>query len=197
MFQKKKAKEKERRLLEELYRQYEQKMYAAAYSILKHVDQAEDAVQDAFVKLVRYLPLIENAEDAHVGRLVMRVLKTTAIDQYRRNHRESEHTASIEYLEDRKTAVFPMQVVEDREYLNSLLCRLPENSLEVIRLRCYYGFTARETARILGVTEDSVNKRLERARKQIEQNKGVEINEGKQYQENLREFRRTYPGRTM
>lgn len=197
MFQKKKAKEKERRLLEELYTQYEQKMYAAAYSILGHVDQAEDAVQDAFIKLVRYLPLIEKAEETSISRLVMRVLKTTAIDQYRRNHRESEYTASVEYLEDRKTAVFPMQAVEDREYLISLLYRLPENSLEIIRLRCYYGFTARETAQILGITEDAVNKRLERARRQIQNNEGVEINERKQYQENIREFRRACPGKTV
>lgn len=197
MFLRKKAEEKERRLLEELYQLYEQKMYAAAFSILHHSEQAEDAVHDAFVKLVKYLPDIDSAQEDTTKQLVMRVLKTTAIDQYRRNHRESEHRVSQEYLEDKASAVFPIQAAEDREYLSSLLCGLPESFFEVIRLRCFYGFTARETGEILGVSEDVVNKRLERARKQIRDKKGAETDEKKEYGSDFREFRRIHPGRTV
>ena len=37
----------------------------------------------------------------------------------------------------------------------------------MINLRCYYGFSAKETGDILGLSEGNVNKRLERARKLI------------------------------
>ena len=39
--------------LEQLYDLYEQKMYAVAFSILHNEWQAEDAVQDAFVRLFK------------------------------------------------------------------------------------------------------------------------------------------------
>ncbi|MDO4275764.1 MAG: sigma-70 family RNA polymerase sigma factor [Eubacteriales bacterium] len=197
LFLKRKAEEKERRLLEELYELYEQKMYAAAFSILHHSEQAEDAVHDAFVKLIKYLPEIDSAQEDTAKMLVMRILRTTAIDQYRRNHRESEHIVSQEYLEDKNAAVFPIQAAEDREYLSGLLCGLQESFFEVIRLRCFYGFTAKETGEILGVSEDVVNKRLERARKQIREIKGAEIDEKKGYRSDFREFRRVHSGRTM
>lgn len=174
MFGRKKGKASERELMEDLYRLYEQKMYAAAFSILHNTEQAEDAVQDAFVKIVKYLPSIGRADSEDTKHLMLRILKTTAIDQYRRNHREAERTASEECLEDKKIAVFPMYAVEDREYLGGLLGGLPETYLEVIKLRCYYGFSARETADILGVSQDVVSKRLERARKQILQRAGDE-----------------------
>ena len=81
---------RQRELMEQIYTLYEQKLYAAAFGILGQVQQAEDAVQDTFVKLVKYLPQITAADDEKTKRLVMRILRSTAIDQYRKNHRESE-----------------------------------------------------------------------------------------------------------
>ena len=39
-----------------LYEAYEQPMYGIAYAILHDRYQAEDAVQEAFIRMVRYLP---------------------------------------------------------------------------------------------------------------------------------------------
>lgn len=44
---------------------------------------------------------------------------------------------------------------------------VPTEYREIIKLRCYYGFSAKETGNILGISEGNVNKRLERARKLI------------------------------
>ena len=43
-------------ILENLFKTYEQPMYRICYSILNNVHQAEDAVGDAFERLVKYLP---------------------------------------------------------------------------------------------------------------------------------------------
>ena len=64
----------QRRLMEQIYEMYEQKLYAAAFSILGQVRQAEDAVQDTFVKLIKYLPQITAADDENTKRLVFRIL---------------------------------------------------------------------------------------------------------------------------
>lgn len=160
---------RQRELMEQIYTLYEQKLYAAAFGILGQVQQAEDAVQDTFVKLVKYLPQITAAGDEKTKRLVMRILRSTAIDQYRKNHRESERMTAEESLEQENTLVeFPVKSVEDRELLERIFRQLPREALEVIRLRCYYGFTNRETAQILDISEDAASKRLERAKKLVE-----------------------------
>lgn len=159
----------QRSLMEQIYALYEQKLYAAAFSILGQVQQAEDAVQDTFVKLAKYLPQITGAEEEDTRRLVFRILRSTAIDQYRKNYRESQRLTAEESLEQENTIVeFPMKSVEDRELLERIFRQIPREALEVIRLRCYYGFSGRETAQILDISEDAVAKRLERAKRLVE-----------------------------
>lgn len=172
----------QRELMEEIYSLYEQKLYAAAFRILGHVQQAEDAVQDTFVKIIKYLPQLTAADDENTRRIVFRILKNTAIDQYRRNHRESEKLTAGECLEQESTIVeFPIKSVEDREMLEKIFRQIPQEALEVIRMRCYYGFTNKETAQILDISEDAASKRLERARKLVESKlEEVEANEKKQ-----------------
>ena len=55
--------QKDSEKLEQLYGLYEKKMYAVAYSILHNEWQAEDAVQDAFVRLFKNIRKIKNLEE--------------------------------------------------------------------------------------------------------------------------------------
>lgn len=161
-------KQDKRDLLEELYRLYEHKMYAIAFAVLHSREQAEDVVQDSFVKLVPYLSQIKAAESAGTKQLVMRIVKTTAIDQYRKNLRDAVKISAEEIMVgDCNKKVLSIQSVEDRETIKALLEGLPDDYREVIKLRCYYGFSAKETAEILQISPHNVAKKLERARKMI------------------------------
>ena len=51
-------KEKEQEKLKLLYDIYEQPMYRIAYAILHHTEQAEDAVSDAFLRILKNLKKI-------------------------------------------------------------------------------------------------------------------------------------------
>lgn len=158
----------EKELLKEMYELYEQKMYAAAFAVLHQPEQAEDTVHDSFLKLTKYLHKIKRADSEDTKRLVMKILKTTAIDQYRKNSREVERLVSEDSAAgERNMKVFPIETVENRELLEGLLRELPQQYREVIKLRCYYGFSTKETADILDISCDNVSKRLERARKQL------------------------------
>lgn len=61
--------------VERLYKLYEQKMYTVAYSILNNIWQAEDAVSEAFVKLIRNLHKIKEPESEKTKRFIIRVTK--------------------------------------------------------------------------------------------------------------------------
>lgn len=163
-----KKKQDEKALLEELYALYEQKMYAAAFAILHQPEQAEDAVHDSFLKLTKYLYKIKDAASAETKRLVMQILKTTAIDQYRKNSRDVEKLVSEDSaVGEMNMKVFPIEAVESREMIEGLLRGLSQEYREVIKLRYYYGFSTKETADILDISCDNVSKRMERARKQL------------------------------
>ena len=74
-----------RERIEEVYRLYEQKMYRIAFSILGDVTDAEDAVQDAFLKLVRLVRKLEDPASDRTKRYVLRAIQSTSIDIYRKN----------------------------------------------------------------------------------------------------------------
>ncbi|HAK43038.1 MAG TPA: RNA polymerase subunit sigma, partial [Clostridium sp.] len=74
-------------MLAQLYDAYENKMYSIAYSILNNVEQSEDAVHDAFIKLIPHLSAIQKIESIKTKRLVVYTIKNIAIDLYRRNRK--------------------------------------------------------------------------------------------------------------
>lgn len=152
-----------RKLLESMYELYEQGMYRSDYGIPNNREQAEDAVQDSFEKLLKYLPRIDRPDSPNTRKLVLKIVRNTAIDQYRRNHRQNQWM-SEQKEQEIDTCTF-IQSVEDREFIQQLLQTVPAEYRGIIKLRCYYGFSAKETGSILGISEGNVNKRLERARK--------------------------------
>lgn len=151
-------------LLETMYELYEQGMYRVAYGVLHNREEAEDAVQDSFEKLLKYLPKIDTPDSPKTQQLVLKTVRNTAIDQYRRNNKQNEWLSQQEQGEETNSFV---KSVEDREFIQQLLNAVPTEYREIIKLLCYYGFSAKETGDILGLSEGNVNKRLERARKLI------------------------------
>lgn len=151
-------------LLETMYELYEQGMYRVAYGVLHNREQAEGAVQDSFEKLLKYLPKIDTPDSPKTQQLVLKTVRNTAIDQYRRNNKQNEWLSQQEQGEETNSFV---KSVEDREFIQQLLNAVPTEYREIIKLRCYYGFSAKEIGDILGLSEGNVNKRLERARKLI------------------------------
>ena len=148
-----------------MYELYEQGMYRVAYGVLHNKEQAEDAVQDSFEKLLKYLPEIDAPDSPKTQKLVLKIVRNTAIDQYRRNNKQNEWLSEQGKCGE-ETSTF-IKSVEDREFLQRLLQAVPTEYREIIKLRCYYGFSAKETGNILAISEGNVNKRLERARKLI------------------------------
>lgn len=163
-----KPKINQKKLLAEMYELYEQKMYSVAYSILHSVQQSEDAVQESFLKIIKYLPKIDKADSIKTKSLIIQILKTTAIDQYRKNNKDKDRLTEEDVADsDINTNIVLMQSVEEQAFIHNILNELDKDYLDVIKLRCYYGFSSRETADILSISEANVCKRLERAKKQI------------------------------
>lgn len=165
-------------MIAQLYDAYENKMYGIAYSILNNVEQAEDAVQDAFIKLIPHISTIQRIESLKTKRLVVYTIKNIAIDLYRRNRKETElFTKEVEEkgISENQNGVSSVKTIEDRYMITQLLSRLPEKYREIIQYRCFYELSYKEISSLLNISEDVAAKRYERGRRMVKEMIGDEM----------------------
>lgn len=158
--------EEDKRKFERVYLSYKQTMFYAAKRILKNEHTAEDAVHQAFLRVINHLEKI-NENDCHKTRAFLVVItEHIAIDIYRKQKREN--TLSFDELE----IYIADNSLPEYEVLNevsSAIEKLPLNYSTVLRLKFSQGYNNSEIAQILDITEDNVRQRISRARKSLEQ----------------------------
>ncbi|MBK3496122.1 sigma-70 family RNA polymerase sigma factor [Viridibacillus sp. YIM B01967] len=162
-------------IMEELYNLYEQKMYQVAYSILHNVQQAEDVVQETFILLLENIHKINDIEDHKTKSFVLKSTKNKAIDYYRSNKRSIEMFNKFKEVPQEDTCDNVTQKIQrliTKEQQYQLLETLSMIHKEIIKYLLFYELTTKETAEILGISEGTVRKRYERAKKVIIKNTG-------------------------
>jgi len=154
-----------RRLLERL----SPPIYRFGRSFCRDTDDAEDVMQEVLVSLVRSLPSIRG--DSSLTTWAYTVARRACQRQRRRASRtvpvasESREEPRLEPLAG--PSHDPSQELERRELewaLREAIRVLPPAYREAVILRDLEGLSAREAARVLGVTERALKSRLHRAR---------------------------------
>lgn len=154
--------EAEKRKFERLYLDYRQTMYYIAYHILKHRSGAEDAVHQAFMRVIDHLDQIDENDYRKTRGFLVTVTEHIAIDMYRK--RKKEHTLSYEELE---YSVADTAGAGSTREVWQAIDLLPLNYSTVLRLKFSHGYTNEEIAEILHITEENVRQRISRARKKL------------------------------
>lgn len=80
----------DRQFAAELYHSYHSIMHQKALSILKKEDLAEDAVQDAMLKIICHLDKIREIPKREIPFYLIAITQTTCIDRYRKIQREKQ-----------------------------------------------------------------------------------------------------------
>ena len=138
--------------LERLITENENRLYRAALAILGNPQEAEDAVQDAFVKFLEKAP----AKLENPAAWLMRVLVNGCKSRLRLAWRQ------VAELPDTLPAPSP----EEREELEELWS-LPPEERAAIHLFYYEGYSTDEIAAMTGVAPGTVRSRLSRARERL------------------------------
>lgn len=154
--------------MERCYQLYEQKMYQMAYYIVQDSGWAEDAVQDAFLKLMKGRVYFEDACSDDCKKYIITVIRNSAIDIYNKKKREQELFCSCDadsYIEQ------ATQSKEDGEAaeLMELISGLKPCYYEVVECLAVKALSVKETSAKLGISEANVRKRFERAKKLLKQ----------------------------
>ena len=146
--------------VERMFELYERSMYNLAFQILNDPWDAEDAVIDAFTRILKSREPISRPEDPKTRNRLMQATKQTSIDIYRKRRRDRNYVIENELTND----IPDSQTGQDTSFWTEELLRsLPEKYSSVLKYRFIQDQSIAETARILGISEAAVSKRQERA----------------------------------
>lgn len=126
-------------------------MHKAAYALLGNKADAEDAVQEAFVKFFEKKPILKDED--HTKAWLLRVTINLS-----KNMLKAASRQNLPVTED-----IPFEKEETDELLRCVLT-LPERYRSVIHLYYYEGYSIKEIALILKLPSATVGTRLARAR---------------------------------
>ena len=139
------------------------RMFQVAHSLLRNSHDAEDAVQEAFLKLYRGdgWRRMEN-ERAFLARTVWRV----ALDRLR-PVRETEDAAGMEIAFGGASPEECAARGDERELLRQMIDRLPEELRRPLVLSAMEEMTSGEVADVMGIPEGTVRTRVMRAKSEL------------------------------
>ena len=169
------AQQGDNRAFDELVKRYENKVYRLAFKILRHEDDAGEALQDAFMSAYKGLKNFKS--DSTFSTWLYRVATNAALMKYRK--RRDGHVSleqSQSYDEDADRLEIPdwsalpdedLLTGELDEILAEGLSRLPDELREVFVMRDIEELSNSEVADRLQLTVPAVKSRLHRARLQL------------------------------
>jgi len=153
-------------VFEEIYQRFGERMKSVAWSHLGNVSDAEDAVQETFLKIHRAATTFTG--EASFSTWAYRILVNTCYDALRKRKRRIEETNLDDTVE---TAVRTAPNVDDnkRIALRRMLDALPEQRRAVFTLFEIEGLSHAEIAAILGITEGNSKWILFATKKELQQ----------------------------
>jgi len=131
--------------IEELYKNYSKLVFGVIYSILKNTDEAEDVLQNVFIKIFK----LDNEKlptKSHLSWLYS-VAKNETIN-YIKKHSKEKNFENLYEISDNDTEI---EKVLDKEYFNNLIKNLPQKQQEILSLKIVSNLSFKEIANILNM----------------------------------------------
>ena len=153
-------------IFEQIYRQHGRKMKSIAFNHLGTAADAEDAVQETFLKIHRAASTYTG--EASFSTWVHRILINTCFDILRKRKRRGDESA-IDDIPDTAERTAPNVDDVKKLTLRKLLDDLPEQKRSVFTLFEIEGLSHSEIASILGITEGNSKWILFSTKQQLQQ----------------------------
>ncbi|MBI1798928.1 MAG: sigma-70 family RNA polymerase sigma factor [Candidatus Eisenbacteria bacterium] len=166
------AQNRDTRAFDELVERYRDRVYRLSFKILRHEDDAAEALQDAFLSAYRGLPKFK--AESTFSTWLYRIVTNAALMKYRRRR---EGHVSLEQSQSSGGDADPIQLEdwsalpvdellndELREVMQRGVDLLPEDLRTVFLLRDDQELSNAEVARSLDLSVPAVKSRLHRAR---------------------------------
>jgi RNA polymerase sigma-70 factor (ECF subfamily) len=149
-----------------LVSQYAGTLYRVAYSVMRNSADAEDAVQETFLRVLRHRDTLNEVRDQRVW--LIRIVWNVVLDRKRRmkTRPETDDVAELARVLPAGGLSAEERAAAAEHHAHVLACveQLPTKERQVLMLSAFEELTSVEIASVVGITESSVRSRLFRAR---------------------------------
>lgn len=152
-----------------LVAEYSTALYRVAFSVTRNAAEAEDAVQETFLRVLKHQDRLGEIRDYRVW--LVRIVWNIVLDRKRRAKTRPENEDVAEHARylpsgDLATDVTVISSQEQARILG-LIDRLPHREREALLLSAVEELTTAEIAKVLKTTESSIRSRIFRARREL------------------------------
>jgi RNA polymerase sigma-70 factor, ECF subfamily len=152
-----------------LVAQYSTTLYRVAYSISRNAAEAEDAVQETFLRVLRHREKLGEIRDHRVW--LVRIAWNVVLDRKRRakTRPETEDIADLVRTLPAELPTAEKTVISSQEHARilALIDTLPKKEREALLLSAVEELSTAQAAAVLNTTESSIRSRIFRARHQL------------------------------
>lgn len=145
---------------ERIYLHYRNLLFAVAMNFLHNEQDAEDAVQQAFLSIIENLDKVTDIDGPKTRSYVVTITERKAIDILRMKSK----LADADFDETMQGLEAPMP---GDNCLADAMMRLPARYREILLMRYDNGYDTRELAEIFQIKRESVNRLLWRAKEAL------------------------------
>lgn len=146
------------------YDMFAKKMMGVCLRYANSYEEAQDVLQDGFIKIFNKLPDFENK--GSLEGWVRRIMVNTSLDAYRKakKHQGDVDVDSVSYLLDSND--YTIETINAQDLLE-IIHSIPEGYRIVFNLFAIEGYSHKEIADRLGVTESTSKSQFSRAKKML------------------------------
>ena len=155
------------RLFEILVQKYQDSFLRTANRVLNNMEEAEDAVQDAFVKIYFNAKKFKKQDGIEFKSWAFKVLFNTALTRYRRAKRfktEAEYNDALLSIQD-KDCDADFKKRGERDMIDSVLRQMPEDLSAILKQHYLDDMPYADISASNGISIGAIKMKLFRARK--------------------------------
>ncbi len=158
---------------EQLVEKYGRRLYSVSLRILRHSEDAEDAVQESFLKVLHSIQSFR--EESSLYTWLYRIVSNKALEKLRQRGRQQvvpidsllphfEHGQHVEAIADWRLPDQPLDSQELSDFFEQCIDELPEEYRLAYILKDVERFSEDHVCRVLRLTKSAMKNRVHRAR---------------------------------
>lgn len=155
------CKKGERKAFQEIYNLYAKAMFNVSVRILNNTDEAEEALQDAFLKAFEKIDSYD--KNYAFGAWLKRIVINRSLDVLRKKKINFVSIEEADYIEEDKEE----ESIYDVEAINKCIAELSDGYRTVLTLFLFEEYSHKEIAALLGISEGTSKSQYNRAKKKL------------------------------
>lgn len=154
---------------EKIYYAYRKQMILVAKNVLRNDEQAEDAVQEAFINIAKRIEYIQDDNDKMIKSYVLTAARNAALYIQKQEVKNRHSSIPYEAVEDYTAPSLENQVfvTETADELKAAVSRLPNAYQDALLMRIVHEMEYNEIADVLKKPQATIRQQVARAKKML------------------------------